>query len=145
MAGNINSIQIMGNVGRVDVMTFQDGGKKATVTVATNKRWKDRNNEVHEETQWHTAVVNGATADFVEKYVGKGDLVHVTGEMKYRKYTGKDGADRTAAEIFCKEILLVSKQEEKDADDKPERAAAANPHLAELMDNGPDASEDLPF
>ena len=81
-----NNITLLGNIGNVQVKTFQNGGKIVEATLATSKRWKDRNGEPREETQWHNLIIGGNLADAAEKYVQKGDPLFVTGEMTYRKY-----------------------------------------------------------
>ena len=74
-----NNIILLGNVGSIQVKTFSNGGKVVEVSLATSKRWKDRNGEQHEETQWHRLVIGGQLADVAERYVTKGDPLFVTG------------------------------------------------------------------
>jgi single-strand DNA-binding protein len=129
---NYNQIHLLGNVGTVEVKTFANGGKVVEASLATTKRWKDRSGDQHEETQWHRLVINGPQADIAEKYLEKGAPLFAVGEMTYRKYTGRDGAERTQAEVRVTSFQLLSKSGTP--------APAAAPEVDDIEDNG-----DLPF
>lgn len=138
-----NNIILLGNIGSVQVKTFSNGGKVVEANLATSKRWKDRNNEQHEETQWHRLVIGGPLADVAERYVQKGDPLFVTGEMTYRAYTTKDGENRTSPEVRVLTLQLMPKgQQEGPARNsfRHEDPAPAAPAPQEL-----DESDDLPF
>lgn len=104
-----NNIILLGNIGSVQVKTFQNGGKIVEATMATSKRWKDRNGEQREETQWHNIIIGGNLADTAEKYVQKGDPLFVTGEMTYRKYQDKEGNNRSVPEVRVLSLQLLPK------------------------------------
>ena len=104
-----NNITLLGNIGNVQVKTFQNGGKIVEATLATSKRWKDRNGEPREETQWHNLIIGGNLADAAEKYVQKGDPLFVTGEMTYRKYQDRDGNNRSIPEVRVHTFQLLPK------------------------------------
>lgn len=104
-----NNIQLLGNIGNVQVKTFQNGGKVVEAALATSKRWKDRNGELREETQWHNLVIGGNLADTAEKFVQKGDPLFVTGEMTYRKYQDKEGNNRSIPEVRVLSLQLLPK------------------------------------
>ena len=104
-----NNITLLGNIGNVQVKTFQNGGKIVEATLATSKRWKDRNGEPREETQWHNLIIGGNLADAAEKYVQKGDPLFVTGEMTYRKYQDRDGNNRSIPEVRVLSFQLLPK------------------------------------
>ncbi|MGV3278320.1 single-stranded DNA-binding protein [Rickettsiales bacterium LUAb2] len=102
MAGSINKIILIGNLGKdPDIRYSQDGGKIASFSIATSESWKDKaTNERKDNTQWHRIVVfNDNLSDIVEKYVKKGTKVYVEGSLQYRKYTGPDGVERNISEI----------------------------------------------
>lgn len=128
-----NNIVLLGNVGIIRTKTFANGGKVVEASLATSRRWKDRNGEQHEETQWHNLVIGGTLADVAERYVDKGVPLFVTGEMTYREYTAQDGTKRSVPEVRVQTLQLMGK--------KGEAAPASAPALAP-QDN---ASEDLPF
>ena len=104
-----NNITLLGNIGNVQVKTFQNGGKVVEASLATSKRWKDRNGEPREETQWHNLIIGGNLADTAEKYVQKGDPLFVTGEMTYRKYQDRDGNNRSIPEVRVLSFQLLPK------------------------------------
>lgn len=104
-----NNIILLGNIGNVQVKTFQNGGKVVEAALATSKRWKDRNGELREETQWHNLIIGGNLADTAEKFVQKGDPLFVTGEMTYRKYQDRDGNNRSIPEVRVLSLQLLPK------------------------------------
>ena len=143
-----NLIILVGNIGRVEVKTFQDGGKIVEASLATKERYQDRNGQQHEDTQWHRLVIGGKLADVAERFVGKGDPLYIEGRMKYRKYTSRDGAEKEVAEVQVKTMQLLrprqdGQQAQAQAPAAPQQGMTINPSLAELMDQG--ASGDLPF
>ena len=136
-----NNITLMGFIGNVQVKTFQNGGKIVEATLATSKRWKDRNGELREETQWHNLNIGGNLADAAEKYVQKGDPLFVTGEMTYRKYQDRDGNNRSIPEVRVLSLQLLPKGMKEGADTYGSaRAPQAQAPAAPLT-----SDDDLPF
>lgn len=147
-----NNITLLGNIGNVQVKTFQNGGKVVEATLATSKRWKDRNGEPREETQWHNLIIGGNLADTAENYVQKGDPLFVTGEMTYRKYQDRDGNNRSIPEVRVLSLQLLPKgMKEGNATFGNTRAPQAPAPAADraLMNAGlvnpQESEEDLPF
>lgn len=101
-----NKIELIGNVGRVDVKEFNDG-RLVNVSLATSERFTRRDGQKMEQTDWHNVVFNGSLAEVVEKYVEKGTCIFVSGRLRYRKYTDRDGNERTATEIQARELVLL--------------------------------------
>lgn len=142
---SFNQVQLIGNIGNIQTKTFANGGKVVEASLATGKRWTDRNGTQHEETQWHHLVIGvPQQADLAEKYIAKGDPLFVQGELTYRKYQDRSGQDREVAEVRVSTLQLLTKRE--GSQQQPTRPAPQaqpeNPHLAEMMDNG---DNDLPF
>lgn len=103
-----NHVQLIGNVGQEPAITNLESGKKvARLSLATNEYYKDAKGEKQTETNWHTVVAWGKTADIIEKYVVKGKEIGVTGKLKTRTYTTDDGNQRYVTEIEANEILLL--------------------------------------
>ena len=103
-----NHVQLIGNVGQEPIITNLESGKKvARFSIATNEYYKDAKGEKQTETNWHTVVAWGKTAEIIEKYVVKGKEVGVTGKLKSRSYDDKEGAKRYVTEIEANEILLL--------------------------------------
>ena len=99
---SVNKVILLGNLGKdPDIRSMQSGKKMASFSIATSKRWKDRNTqEQKENTSWHNIVVfNEGLVDVIEKYVKKGSKIYVEGELSTRKYQDKDGNDRYTTEV----------------------------------------------
>lgn len=105
----VNEVRLMGNAGGdPDIRVMPSGGKVANFSLATNKRWKDRNGEYCERTDWHRIVVFGPLVEaLVEKHIKKGSHLYVGGELRERAYTTKDGEKRRAVEIVAEHVRLL--------------------------------------
>ena len=103
-----NKVTLIGHTGReVEIYNFENGNRKATVTLATNDYYTNAGGERVEETQWHNLVAFGKSAEVLEKYVPKGKEIAVEGKLTYRSYDDKDGVKRTVAEIRVEEVILL--------------------------------------
>ena len=103
MAGSVNKVIIIGNLGRdPEVRSFPSGGRVANFSVATSENWKDKaSGERRERTEWHRiSVLNDALVGIVEKYLKKGSKVYIEGQLETRKYE-KDGRD-----VYTTEVVL---------------------------------------
>jgi single-strand DNA-binding protein len=102
MAGSLNKVTLIGNLGRdPEMRSTQDGTRIATFTVATSDTWRDRNSgERKERTEWHRIVIfNERLAEIAEKYLRKGSKVYLEGALQTRKWTDQGGQERTTTEI----------------------------------------------
>jgi len=138
---SFNQIILLGNVGNLEVKTFSNGGKIVEASLATGKRWKDRNGEQHEETQWHRLVISGSLADTAEKYVHKGDPIFVQGEMTYRQWETREGEKRTSPEVRVLSLQFLPKGT-REGTTASGNAPAPGPMPGFAGDDG---SEDVPF
>lgn len=104
MAGSVNKVIIVGNLGRdPEVRTMQSGDKVANFSVATSERWKDRNSgEMQERTEWHRIVIFGRTAEIAEQYLRKGSKVYIEGQLQTRKWED----NQTGQERYTTEIVI---------------------------------------
>ena|GEM_PF-32131 len=103
-----NQVQLIGNVGQEPQVTNLESGKKVVrFSLATNENYKNDKGEKVQSTDWHTVVAWGKTAEIVEKFVGKGKEVGITGKLKTRTYTTEDGNQRYVTEVEAREILLL--------------------------------------
>lgn len=113
MAGSLNKVLLIGNLGRdPEVRTMQNGSKVANLNLACSESWKDKSTgERKERTEWARVVIFGALADIAEKYTKKGSKVYICGSMQTRKWTDKDGADKYTTEVvvqgFGGELILL--------------------------------------
>ncbi len=102
MAGSINKVILVGNLGRdPEIRTMQNGNKVANLRIATNERWRDRNSgEMQERTEWHSAVIfNERLIDVAEKYLHKGSKLYLEGQLQTRKWTDNQGQDKYSTEV----------------------------------------------
>lgn len=105
----LNSVNLLGRVGKdPEVRTLQNGDKVANLSLATSERWKDKNGQKQEKTEWHKLNVWGPLAGVVESYVHKGDLLSVQGKIETRKWTDQSGQDRYSTEIRVTALQLIS-------------------------------------
>ena len=102
MAGSVNKVILVGNLGRdPEVRSFQNGGKVCNLRIATSETWKDRNTgERREKTEWHNVVIfNDNLAKVAENYLKKGSKVYVEGQLQTRKWQDRDGNDKYTTEV----------------------------------------------
>lgn len=102
MAGSVNRVTLIGNVGRdPEIRLTQDGSKIASFSLATSESRRDKNTgERIDRTEWHRVVVfNEHIADVVEKYVKKGSKLYLEGQLQTRKWTDQQGIDRFVTEV----------------------------------------------
>ncbi len=102
MAGSVNKVILIGNLGRdPEVRSTQDGSKIVQLSVATSEQWRDRaSGERKERTEWHRVVIfNERLAEVAEKYLRKGSKVYLEGQLQTRKWTDKDGNDKYTTEV----------------------------------------------
>jgi single-strand DNA-binding protein len=98
---SVNKVQIIGNLGRdPEIRSFSNGGRVCNIRVATTEKWKSKDGERKEHTEWHSvAIFQEGLVGVCEKYLKKGSKVYVEGTLKTRKYQAQDGSDRYSTEI----------------------------------------------
>jgi single-strand DNA-binding protein len=102
MAGSVNKVILVGNLGRdPESRSFQNGGKVVNLRIATSDSWKDKNSgERKEKTEWHSvAIFNEGLANVAERYLRKGSKVYIEGALQTRKWQDQQGQDRYSTEI----------------------------------------------
>ena len=102
MAGSVNKVILVGNLGRdPEVRYSQDGNKIVNMSLATSESWTDRSSgERREKTEWHRVVIfNDRLGEIAEKYLNKGSKVYLEGQLQTRKWTGNDGQERYSTEV----------------------------------------------
>ena len=113
MAGSVNKVILIGNVGRdPEIRQSADGRKIINLSVATSETWKDKSGERQEKTEWHRVVIfNQALADIAERYVKKGSKLYVEGALQTRKWTDNSGVEKYTTEVvlgnFRGELTLL--------------------------------------
>ena len=105
MAGSVNKVILIGNLGRdPEVRTFQNGGKVCNLRIATSERWRDRNTgENREKTEWHSvAIFSEPLVRIAEQYLRKGSKVYLEGQLETRKWQDQSGQDRYSTEVVLR-------------------------------------------
>ncbi len=105
MAGSVNKVIIVGNLGRdPEVRSFQNGGKVVNLRIATSETWRDKaSGERKERTEWHSvAIFSEPLAKIAEQYLKKGSKVYVEGQLETRKWQDQSGADRYSTEVVLR-------------------------------------------
>ncbi|CAM4212640.1 single-stranded DNA-binding protein [Palleronia rufa] len=102
MAGSVNKVILIGNLGRdPETRTFSNGGKVCNLRIATSETWKDKNTgERREKTEWHSvAIFQEGLVRIAEQYLKKGSKVYIEGQLQTRKWQDQSGADRYSTEV----------------------------------------------
>ncbi|QIK41386.1 single-stranded DNA-binding protein [Pontivivens nitratireducens] len=102
MAGSVNKVILIGNLGRdPEVRSFANGGKVCNLRIATSETWRDKQSgERREKTEWHSvAIFQEGLVRIAEQYLKKGSKVYIEGKLQTRKYQDQSGADRYSTEV----------------------------------------------
>lgn len=105
MAGSVNKVILVGNVGQdPEIRSFQSGDKVANFSLATSENWKDKNTgERKEKTEWHrVSVTNQGLVKVIESYVKKGSKLYIEGQLETRKWTDQQGQERYTTEVVLR-------------------------------------------
>lgn len=102
MAGSVNKVILVGNLGRdPEIRSTQDGTKVANLSVATSESWRDKSSgERREKTEWHRVVIfNERLVDVAERFLKKGSKLYIEGQLQTRKWTDQSGAEKYTTEV----------------------------------------------
>ena len=105
MAGSVNKVIIVGNLGKdPEVRSFPNGGRVVNLVIATSESWRDKaSGERKERTEWHNAVIrNENLGKIAEQYLKKGSSVYIEGQLETRKWQDQSGADRYTTEVVLR-------------------------------------------
>ncbi|HQX27744.1 MAG TPA: single-stranded DNA-binding protein [Alphaproteobacteria bacterium] len=105
MAGSVNKVILVGNLGKdPEIRSMQSGDKVASFSIATSESWKDKaTGERKEKTEWHrVSVWNQGLVKVIESYVKKGSKVYIEGQLETRKWTDKDGVEKYSTEVVLR-------------------------------------------
>ena len=141
----VNSIVLVGRVGKDPVVkNFDNGGKIAEFSLATDDSYKDKQGNKVEQTDWHNVKFNGKLAEVVEKYVKKGGLVYVSGKIKTRSYDDKDGNKRYVTEVVADTLKMLGGKEDNSATVEANQKRSLGEQESEKKTTSPD-DDGLPF
>ena len=143
----INKVILVGNLGADPELRYtQSGTAVATLRVATNRRWKDRDGNQQDETEWHRVIVWAQSAEFCGNYLSKGMKVYVEGRIQTRKWQDQTGNDRYTTEIVSQVIQnLTPRGGDRDGGGYEEPPMPSEPESFGSMGGGSSTGEDVPF
>ena len=144
---SINKVILLGNVGQQpEVRSLQGGQRVASFRLATSERYKSKDGEMNELTEWHSCTAWGQQAELIEKYIGKGSRIYLEGKLRTRSYQDKSGATRYVTEVIVDRIEFCG------GGARQESQPAAGTGTRATTDRVPDArpgnegeEDDLPF
>jgi single-strand DNA-binding protein len=152
MAGSLNKVMLIGNVGKdPDMRRTQDGRPIANLSIATSETWRDKaSGERKEKTEWHRVVIfNKGLCKIAEQYIKKGSKVYIEGALQTRKWTDKDGVEKYSTEIvlqgFNSQLTMLDGRTQNGNDDAqsgqvqaPRVCAGAGADMDDSIPFGPD-------
>ena len=151
MAG-VNKVIIVGNVGRDPEVRFTKAGTAvATFSVATSERFKDRDGQQQERTEWHRVVAWAQLADICGKYLRKGKQVYIEGRLQTRDWEDKDGHKRYTTEVIANQMQMLGRREDDGggssyADDSSRGSAGGGDPMSQAPAGGGGPGDDeIPF
>lgn len=128
---SLNKCMLIGHLGRDPELRYMpDGNAVANYSVATTRKWKTKDGEIKEETEWHRVVAYGRQAEVAGEYLKKGSLVFVEGRLRTRKWQDKEGVDRYTTEIMSDQMTMLDRKpqggrrEEEPGEEEPAPRAA---------------------
>lgn len=144
----VNKVFLIGNVGGdPTIRCFEKGNSVAKFRLGTSERYKDKDGQLRELTEWHNVETWGKPAGIIDQYVRKGDRLYIEGQLHYEEYTDKDNVKRfnTVVRLRDMKLLTPKPKQEEQKQEAPEPAPQATPEPPQvpLPPLGTDA--DLPF
>jgi single-strand DNA-binding protein len=134
---SLNKVMLIGNVGKEpEVRHLENGVSVVTLPIATSERFKDRNGELREQTEWHNVVFWRTLAEIVEKHVRKGSQIFIEGRLRTRNWEDQHGQKRYATEVVADSLRLLGRRPEG------QERHTATPASPEIEQN---EGDDLPF
>ena len=153
MAGSVNKVIIMGNLGKdPEIRNFPNGGRVCNFSVATSESWRDKNSgEKQERTQWHNiSILSEPLVNIAERFLKKGSKVYLEGQLETRKWQDNSGSDRYSTEIVLRpykgEITLIDNKADSYMSNEP----TSNNQMDEIQENSvspnvDDFDDEIPF
>ena len=153
MAGSVNKVIIMGNLGKdPEIRNFPNGGRVCNFSVATSESWRDKNSgEKQERTQWHNiSILSEPLVNIAERFLKKGSKVYLEGQLETRKWQDNSGSDRYSTEIVLRpykgEITLIDNKADSNMSNEP----ISNNQMDEIQENRvspnvDDFDDEIPF
>lgn len=145
---SVNKAILIGNVGKDPELRYTPSGAAvASFSLATSRKWTDKNGNKSEQTQWHNIVAWNKLAEIIGEYVKKGTKLYISGEIRYEKYE-KDGETKYITKIVANEMQMLSSKNASSATvnraptQEPEQRGPVDPMTPSV---GEDWDDDIPF
>ncbi len=139
----INKAIIVGNLGAdPEIRYTKDGSPVATFNVATTERWRDKEGNQQESTEWHRIVAWRKLAEICGEYLHKGSRVYIEGKIQTRKWTDQSGNDRYTTEIVAREMKMLDRRESGAG---PSAGSSQDRSAPESSSSYSDMGDDVPF
>ena len=139
---SVNKVILVGNLGRDPELRYTQGGSAVTnFTLATNEKWRDKEGNNQERTEWHRIVVWGRSAENCAQYLQKGSSVFVDGRLQTREWEDKDGNKRSTTEINAMSVQFLSSR----GGGRPPESGGPGAGSGRGDDNNGPAGDDIPF
>jgi len=153
MAGSVNKVIIMGNLGKdPEIRNFPNGGRVCNFSVATSESWRDKNSgEKQERTQWHNiSILSEPLVNIAERFLKKGSKVYLEGQLETRKWQDNSGSDRYSTEIVLRpykgEITLIDNKTDSHMTNEPINNNQINEiQETKVSPNVDDFDDEIPF
>jgi len=152
MAGSVNKVILVGNLGRdPEVRRMPSGEAMVSFSMATSESWRDKaSGERKEKTEWHRVVIfNENLAKVAEQYLKKGSKIYLEGQLQTRKYTDKDGTEKYSTEVvlqkFRGELVMLDGRGGDSGGDRAERPAMAGAGEGSRSFQRADLDDEIPF
>ena len=149
---SLNKVILIGRLGRdPEIITFENGNKKVSFSLATSERYRDRDQNWVEQTDWHNIVVLGYLANDIaegRRNYAKGDLMYIEGKLRTRQYTDQQGIQRYITEVHADKVMQMAPARPAQQSSYGQPYAPAEPTPGYVPQNANSASEegdDLPF
>jgi single-strand DNA-binding protein len=127
MAGGVNKVILIGNLGRDPEVRFTPSGQAvANFTIATNESWTDKQGQKQERTEWHRIVVWGKLAEICGEYLSKGRQAYVEGRLQTREWTDKEGKKNYTTEIVASTVQFLGGRPDGPMRSRPQNGASAS-------------------
>ena len=128
---NLNKVQLIGRLTRdPEIRTTPSGQTVATLSIATNRTWKDKSGQKQEKSEFHNIVMWGRTAEIAGQYLTKGQEAYFEGRMETRSYTSKDGVERRTTEVVVENMQMGSRPQGSGNYSRPAVATGVPPQAS---------------
>jgi len=142
MAG-VNKVILIGNLGKDPELRYTPGGQAVgSFSLATSEKWRDKDGNPQDKTEWHNIVVWGRQAEIAKEYLAKGRQVYIEGRIQTRSWEDKDGNKRYTTEIVAQRLQFLGSRDQAETTAEPAQGSGKPPAMEEEVSGDDD---DLPF